>query len=200
MKSRAIVLTLLLPLVLPAVPLPAQVAIPRSAPPTKRVLQENLTIGGQVRLRMDGPGPTEVEGVLVGIDGPELLIAPEGGAEVVRVQTDRVWRYQVPAGERRQPLKGLGLGAGAGALAGAVLGLASGDDPDSCWLICYTAGEKAAMGGIVLGVTGAVIGLVAGSLTKATVWKDVPSSSLRPSIVPSSSGGLEFRLTLPTGR
>jgi hypothetical protein len=159
-----------------------------------------LTVGGRVKVSMGAPQPTELEGILVGVEGSELLIAPGGASEVVRVETDGAWRIQVPGGERRQAMKGAGYGAGGGALLGVILGLASGDDPDSCWLMCFTAGEKAAMGGASLGIVGGVIGLVAGALTKETVWRDATLPNLRPLIRPSVTGGVELRLSFPTRR
>jgi hypothetical protein len=203
MSRQNLILVLLLTILLPAVPLVAQTSNSRTNPhPAEDLvgLQENLIVGGRVKLNMVGPGPKEIQGVLVGMESSELLISPEGHSDVVRVETDRVWRVQVPGGERRRALKGLGLGAGGGALLGVVLGLASGDDPDSCWLICYTAGEKAALAGASLGIIGGVVGLIAGGLTKETVWNDVAVAAMRTSINPSPAGGVEFRLTLPTGR
>jgi hypothetical protein len=149
---------------------------------------------------VDASDPAEMEGVLMAIEGSELLIAPEGRSGVVRIASDQVARIQVPGGERRQTLRGLGYGAGGGAVLGVVLGLASGDDPDSCWLFCMTAGEKAALAGASLGIVGGVLGLVAGALTKETLWDDVTPPSMRPSIGPSGKGGVEFRLSIPTRR
>ncbi len=151
-------------------------------------------------MEMNAPEPSEIQGVLLGVEGSELLIAPAGQSEVVRVQAHQLRRIQVYGGERRMAAKGLGYGAAGGALVGVGLGLADGDDPSSCWLMCYSAGEKAAMGGVLLGLTGGVIGLIAGALTKEVRWDDVSLPSMRPSISPSSTGGVEFRLTLPTGR
>ena len=56
-------------------------------------------------------------------------------------------------------LRGGAIGLLVGAGVGAVIGLASGDDPSgaSCFLIC-TASEKAAIGAVIFGGVGAIIG------------------------------------------
>lgn len=200
MISKARTLTLLLTLMPLAIPLSAQTTVSQSDPdPAKipTIVQRELTVGERVRLSMDEPGPTEMKGVLMGVEGSDLLITPDGGSEVVRVESSRIWRIQVSAGERRQALKGLGYGAAGGAGLGIVLGLASSDDSD-CGFICFSAGEMAAMGGIFLGITGGVVGLIAGALTTETTWNDVPMSTVRPSIMPSGSGGVAFGLSFPT--
>ncbi len=53
-------------------------------------------------------------------------------------------------------LRGGAIGLLVGAGVGAVIGLASGDDTP-CWIAC-TASEKAAIGAVMFGVVGAVIG------------------------------------------
>ena len=53
-------------------------------------------------------------------------------------------------------LRGGAIGLLVGAGVGAVIGLASGDDTP-CWIAC-TASEKAAIGAVMFGAVGAVIG------------------------------------------
>ncbi len=64
-------------------------------------------------------------------------------------------------------LRGGAIGLLVGAGVGAVIGLASGDDPSgaSCFLIC-TASEKAAIGAVIFGGVGAIIGSVIASSGK----------------------------------
>ncbi len=64
-------------------------------------------------------------------------------------------------------LRGGAIGLLVGAGVGAVIGLASGDDPSgaSCFLIC-TASEKAAIGAVIFGGVGAIIGYVIASSGK----------------------------------
>jgi len=64
--------------------------------------------------------------------------------------------------------KGAGIGAGVGLLVGALIGFASGDDPPCRTFFClsYTAEEKAAGTGAALLIPGAIIGAIAGAVTK----------------------------------
>ena len=64
-------------------------------------------------------------------------------------------------------LRGGAIGLRVGAGVGAVIGLASGDDPSgaSCFLIC-TASEKAAIGAVIFGGVGAIIGYAIASSGK----------------------------------
>jgi hypothetical protein len=60
-------------------------------------------------------------------------------------------------------LKGMGLGTLIGVGSGALLGLASGDDPPG-WF-SFSAGEKAAALGILLGGAGFIVGTIAGVIS-----------------------------------
>ena len=62
-------------------------------------------------------------------------------------------------------LKGTLIGLGVGTVLGAVIGLASGDDPPEEWF-ALTAGEKALGLGLIGGGAGALIGGIAGALSK----------------------------------
>lgn len=68
-------------------------------------------------------------------------------------------------------LTGLLFGAGTGALVGVLAGVASGDDNANghggCF-ICFSAGEKASTFGVLLGLTGAIVGAGIGSLLQKT--------------------------------
>ncbi len=86
----------------------------------------------------------------------------------------------VPAGEivkvtdvRRGQgaIEGLGIGALVGAGIGVVAGFASGDDKcdeESWCILTFTAEEKAAFGGILLGMTGGLVGLIVGATMGST--------------------------------
>jgi len=81
---------------------------------------------------------------------------------------------------KNAPLKGALIGMGVGAITGIVIGLVSGDDPIQPYTgepfsdmfialgnsFAMTAGEKATAGGIGLGITGGVVGLIFGSVAK----------------------------------
>ena len=54
----------------------------------------------------------------------------------------------------------------------------------------------AAGGAAVVGVTGALVGLGIGALSKSERWEDVPLDRLRVSIVPLPDGRLAFGLSV----
>ena len=70
--------------------------------------------------------------------------------------------------------RGALIGLGVGAFMGAMMGFASGDDPDG--LISFTAEAKAGMGAIVLGPLGAIIGALAAPGER---WEAVPTDWVR---------------------
>lgn len=104
-------------------------------------------------------GEEEQEGV--------VIVAPEG------------WFVRTPRGDvavatasrvtvvdrRRGAREGLGVGALVGVLAGAVIGLSSGDDEcgDDLCLFQFSAGEKAVLAGLGLGVAGSLAGMLVGA-------------------------------------
>ncbi len=74
-------------------------------------------------------------------------------------------------------LQGAGLGFLIGAGIGAVVGYSDGDDhcdDDGGWCIfTFTAKEKAVLGGVVLGGTGAIVGLIVGAMVGSkTIYED----------------------------
>jgi hypothetical protein len=80
--------------------------------------------------------------------------------------------YDLRLRRKGSTVRGLLIGAIAGAAVGALLGAASGDDSQknqNSWCIpCFTAGEKAQMGGFALGSIGALIGAIIGKSTHKT--------------------------------
>jgi hypothetical protein len=98
-------------------------------------------------------------------------------------------QFQIPAENiksltvrrKNSALKGALIGLGVGALTGIIVGLADGDDPvytDPVYdpfsaiavsisnSFAMTAGEKAVVGGLVLGAGGAIIGTIIGAVVK----------------------------------
>jgi hypothetical protein len=58
------------------------------------------------------------------------------------------------------------IGGAGGTALGALIGFAGGDDPEDCWILCYTAEEKALMGAVALVIPGAGIGALIGTESK----------------------------------
>jgi hypothetical protein len=87
----------------------------------------------------------------------------------------------------------LGWGFLGGATIGALIGVASGSEPQGsvfgggCFMFC-SAGEKAALGATTLGTAGAVVGLLAGGISRTEKWKSVPLHDVHVSVVPARNG------------
>ena len=75
---------------------------------------------------------------------------------------------KISINRNNKAIRGLAFGAMIGATIGAIVGFAHGSDPKEDWF-AFTATEKAAIGGIVLGVTGGVAGIVTGSLITVNI-------------------------------
>jgi hypothetical protein len=160
-----------------------------------RLLTAQLTEGTVVRWKED-------RGWIVG-----LLLPPAPG--------DSAWRAQATGGpglaevpKRLWPVRAVGpatpgleirvapsrrgkgalIGLGTGALAGVVIGLASGDDPESCWIFCYTASEKAAGLALVFAPVGALVGAL---VAPGPRWAPVGALSARESARTSWYAGRE---------
>ena len=100
-------------------------------------------------------------------DSAILVLLEEGNAPddfkttipgYCRIETRLIRRVIVQSESVVFESMGLGLLVGGGI--GAVIGLASGDDPPG--FLSMSAGEKAGAGGLVLGAGGALVGLVVG--------------------------------------
>ena len=120
----------------------------------------------------------------------DSVLLNTGKVGVVSVPESLVTRFERSNGRRprrRGALRGAGYGLLAGAATGGLLGLASGDDTSGFFRL--TAGEKAAMGGIMLGLPGALIGAVVGANRPGERWERV-SLPVRVGVTPPGRTGL----------
>ena len=103
-------------------------------------------------------------------------------------------RLEVSAGTHRRTLRGVGLGFLVGAATGAVLGLASYQEPDcSQSFICldFGPGFAALAGAVVFSVPGMVIGGIVGA-KKHEVWRRVGRLPVHVGIAPAAGPGLRL--------
>ena len=82
-------------------------------------------------------------------------------------------RLDVSTGRHRHTLQGAGIGGLGGAALGAISGYASGDD-DPNQFLAMTAGGKAALGAVLIGGVGLVVGSVVGALHVTDQWTTLP--------------------------
>lgn len=152
------------------------------------------------RVRVTLAEGRSVEGVLLAAS--ETLISVQDltlGSEL-EIPTASIDLAQVHTGQKRNTLKGLGYGLLIGGGTGAALGLIGGGSPEDCWLVCFTAGEMAAMGAVAFGALGGITGLIAGTFIRSDRWEEVYLFRAKPSFQVSRGGGFDIGLSIPTRR
>lgn len=172
--------------------------------PSPAVAQAEPSVGVGSRVRITSPSlrlKAATGSVREATDGT-LLVQLDNPRHVIRIERDAITALDVSIQSHRRVLKGLGMGALAGAGGGALLGLLSGDDPPGTFL-AWTAEEKALIGGAFFGATGAVVGLIAGALTRSDVWTPAmagPTPPVGVSLLPFTSErgtGLRVGFSVP---
>ena len=165
-----------------AQPLPAQQ--PWSVEPGQRV---RISSGGE-------QGGFVVQAVGSG----ELMLAEVGSDRTVRMPTASISRLDVSRGPRSRSAgfgRGFAFGFIGGALVGSVLGLASGDGGcggSGGWVsycIQFSAGERALIGGGVLGALGGLTGGLIGATRPGERWQRIGRQT-QWTLVPGRNGGL----------
>lgn len=148
--------------------------------PSPAAAQVASTVGPGSRARVTTPslGLSAAIGTVREATDDSLLVQFVNPRRLVRIERDAITVLEVSIDRHGHALKGLGMGTLVGAGTGAVLGLASGDDPPG--FLAFTAGEKALVLGVFFGATGAVVGLIAGALTRSDVWSPVTAGSPPP--------------------
>lgn len=82
-----------------------------------------------------------------------------------------VYAFEIESIKIHRPnrfIRGALNGALVGFVVGAIAGLADGSDPEGTWF-AMTAGEKALMGGVLLGATGGVVGGIVGPMLSVRI-------------------------------
>lgn len=154
----------------------------------------NAALGPRVRVAAPGAA-SSTTGEVVAVTSDSLFIETRGGDTRLGFRRADISRLEVSVGQRRNTLKGLGIGALAGAATGIIAGFASGNDspcvppPPSpigsvgigfgpCdFNVRMTAAQKASILGVALGIAGGAIGSVTGALTRSDLWVTVSQSA-----------------------
>ena len=179
-------LLLLVPLTLLGLPRSALGAQARRVAPGERVRLDAKNLGGQVT------------GTLVAWEADTLFVRVEGDAAglTLMLPADSVTHLDV---RRERPMTAEGLGIGL--LAGTLLALVASpdwvDDEGNCTVAClaYKVSPRVGTRIEVLGLVGAFVGGIAGSMTKKVTWAPVPLERLQ--IGPAPSGGLALGVRIP---
>jgi len=156
----------------------------------------SIETGSRIRVTAPTVGADKLAGVCVEVDATRLRVQAEEQVSPLTISLADVTRLEVSQGRKSNALKGLGFGALIGGSIGAVLGLLASTG-ESYENPCEGNAPACAAGGAAaFGVTGALVGLGIGALTKSERWEEVPLDRLRVNIVPQRDGRLALGLSV----
>jgi hypothetical protein len=136
-----------------------------------------------------------IEGTLERRAADTLWVRPTEGGELTAYTPSARQELFVYSGRASSAGRGALLGGGFGALAGAAIGFAAGRDCGADEWLCFDRGTTALLGGVGLGLTGLVGGLIIGALSSHEVWRPASPTRVTP-IVLGSPSGVTFGLAL----
>ncbi len=139
--------------------------------------------GSRVRLTAPSLGLSKAVGTVQEATYQAIVVQFEYPRRVETVDRSEIAAIEVSTPGQRKVLKSVGVGFLVGAGSGALMGLASGDDPQQEWF-AFTAEEKAVMGGVGLGLTGAAVGLIVGLVRRNDVWSPALPANADLTILP----------------
>ncbi len=136
-------------------------------------------------------------GTLTAVTIDSVVLRHENGATLLSLPLTSVASLDISRGKRSQFGRGALIGLGVGVAGGGILGLVGGlasdhciDDPNPC------PGAFAAWGAILGILPGLVVGGVAGAITKADRWEEIPLDRLRVSLGPQRDGRFGLGLSV----
>ncbi len=157
----------------------------------------SVVTGSRVRLTAPSLGLNEAVGTVQETTDDALVVQFEYPRRRETVDRSEIAAMEVATEGQRKVLKSVGVGLLVGALSGAAIGLASGDDEGT--FLAFSAEEKAAMGGVALGLTGAVVGLIVGLVRRPDTWSPALPKDLDLTVLPpvrNGGAGVQVGLTL----
>jgi hypothetical protein len=134
------------------------------------LIQGQAEFGARVRVRTDSSSKLVV-GTLIGADADSLRLTTAKDARAMMVPTRSVVRFERSLGLKTATGHGAGVGALVGVLTGLFLGVAASTDNSGWWDI---GGEEIATAGVVVGLAGAGVGALIGSMSHRERWEPVP--------------------------
>jgi hypothetical protein len=144
---------------------------------------------------------TQRVGRVVAVGERTITMAFDGRSRPVEFDRASIIRVERSLGGRPRAKgvgRGLGIGLMVGVASGALIGVASGDDEGG--FINFSAGDKAAICGIGLGVVGALGGAVVGAMGSGERWeRGAPVFASGPvgvHVVPAGGRGAGMALSL----
>jgi hypothetical protein len=152
--------------------------------------EADVAPGSRVRVRLVSG---TFEGQVASISTDSLVVEnPTGSRAFANADLDELG---VSVGIRPRWAQGFVCGLVIGGLAGAALGLSSGNHPGSS----SDPGQNAAIGGVILGMTGSMVGTIFGGMSSAEAWanprRPIGGRSLAVTPVLGRRTGVSVRMT-----
>jgi hypothetical protein len=147
-----------------------------------------LARGSRVQVTSPSHAANRLVGTVLSTNGDTLVLAVAGITESIRLPWSGLTEVQVSRGQRRHVGEGMLMGGAIGVGLGVLLGLASGDDDPG--ILALSAGDKAAIGGVLFGVVGLGIGGLIGARSTRERWEQVALGSVatRIGVAPRGDG------------
>ena len=158
----------------------------------------SISQGSRVRITAASLELSEAVGTVQEATREALVVQFEYPRRVATVDRSEIGKMDISIQQQRKVLKSFGGGLLVGAGSGAVIGLASGDD-QNCF-ICFTAEEKALVGGAALGLAGGAVGLILGLVRRRDVWSPMLPGDVDLTVQPlvhEGGVGLHVGLAFP---
>lgn len=137
--------------------------------------QQTSTLQIGTRARVFLPQHKRLAGSISRLDGDSITIQNKTSQRTV-ARSD-ISRVQI--GKRNRPLGALKyglIGVAVGAATGALIGAATYQENENCFLFCDRTSVMA-ISGMAMGVLGLGAGIVGGAAVGETVWSDVPRTT-----------------------
>lgn len=132
------------------------------------------------------------EGIVVRLDADTLVLMAAADSTMT-FPVASVTRLELSLGQKSMAGRGAVIGLALGGVGGGVLvGAACANDP----FTQHATVPCAAVGAVVFGAGGALIGGLIGAMSTGTRWEEVPLERLRVSFVPQRDGRLGLGLSV----
>ena len=154
-----------------------------------------------VRLTTESPFSQRLVGTLVHQDSDSLWVQFAGHAAPVGVARSAVTRLEIDRHQKREVVKGAGVGLGVGLIGGFVFGALRAGQSRSCatpgaFDVCYVEWYgRAFRDGVIGGAIGGVLGAALGYAVKTNDWQVVPLGEARHLSLAPRGAGVAISLT-----
>ena len=147
--------------------------------------------GARVRIKARSVSKHRLVGTVVTVGPDTLQFRSKKHAAPLAIPIASLEKLDVSTGSKGNFANGAIMGLVSGGAVGAIIGLAAGDDESG--FLQFSAQDKAAMAGGLLGGVGLLFGAAIGASIKSDKWESVSLERMRVDILPRQDGALALR-------